>query len=164
MSRIVFISGGFQVHWRLILSSLLLITWPLAWKYTSVGLDVETANGPITECTYYRVRWPGDGSIMFGRIDEPRRADRKPYEHYDLGGLFFAPAQTLHPQSIWQRLGFRWVDYDRTRDAGPCDVSPHAARARLIGFPHVLLIIATAGWAIFVRGRRGSAMIEDDRA
>ena len=100
---------------------------------------------------------------MFGRIDEARRADRKPYEHYDLGGLFFAPAQTLHPQNVWQRLGFRWVDYDRNRDAGPCDVSPHAGRARLIGFPHGLLVIAVAAIAVFARRRNPQAMIETDR-
>src|SRR4051812_45845542 len=44
---------------RVLLLGILLLTWPLAWKYTSLGLDIETRNGPITECTYYRVRWPG---------------------------------------------------------------------------------------------------------
>lgn len=132
---------------------ILLLTWPLAWRYTSLGLDVETRNGQMTDCTYYRVRWPGDGSIMFGRIDEPHRADRKAFERYDLGGLFLHPAMELHPKSTWNRLGFRWVDYDKTRDGSVCDESPHAARARLFGFPHVLLILASATVVFLQRDR-----------
>lgn len=132
-----------------VLLVVLLLTWPLAWKYTSFGIDLETPNGPITECTFYRIRWPGDGSIMFGRIDEPYRADRKPLERFDLGGLFLHAAMELHPKTVWNRLGFRWVNYDKSRDGGLCDESPHAAKAWLVGFPHGLLILGYAGWIIW---------------
>ncbi|CAN5437520.1 hypothetical protein BH10PLA1_BH10PLA1_04120 [soil metagenome] len=130
---------------------LLLLTWPIAWMYSSLGIDLETPVGTQVVCVFYRVRWPGDGSIMIGRIDEPLRAPKHPLERFDLGGVFFRPAMELHPASLWERLGFRWVNYDRDRDAGPCDVSPHAARVKLIGFPHGLIVL---GWAALLAGQR----------
>lgn len=136
-----------------VLFVLLLFTWPLAWKYTSLGLDVETAVGSQVECVFYRVRWPGDGSIMIGRIDEPLRPYRHPLERFDLGGVFFHPAMNLHPANVWERMGFRWVDYDSALNPGPCDVSPHAARVKLIGFPHSLIVLAAAAMA-FAQFRR----------
>ena len=128
----------------IIIFALVLAAWPLTRWYTSFGVDFEQNDGPAVHCHYYRLRWPGDGSMMIGRIDEERARDRKPGEGVDLGGLFFHPPVKLVYGSIWNRLGFWAVNYDRDRDAGPCPISPLAERAWVIGFPYWLLVLAVA--------------------
>ena len=53
---------------------LLLLVWPLTHRYTSIGVDTETQQGELVEGRHYRLRWPGDGSVMVGWIDEHRSA------------------------------------------------------------------------------------------
>jgi hypothetical protein len=137
--------------------SLLLLTWPLAWRYTSVGIDLETPHGDTVDCTFYRVRWPGDGSIMIGRIDRSRAVGKKALEPFDLGGVFLRPGRSFPSDNVWQRLGFRWVDHDHTRDGGWSPFTPGDMRAKLIGFPHGLVILAWAGFVVWhVRRARKS--------
>lgn len=134
----------------------LLLTWPLAWKYTSVGIDLETPHGDTVDCVFYRVRWPGDGSIMIGRIDRSRAAGKKVLEPFDLGGVFLSTGRTYSADTIWHRFGFRLIDYDHTRDGPYTPFAPGAHRAKLIGFPHGLIILAWAGLVVW-RVRRQSA-------
>ena len=129
--------------------ALLLFTWPLAWRYTSVGIDLETPHGDTVDCVFYRVRWPGDGSVMIGRIDRSRAAGKKVLEPFDLGGVFLTSGRSLPADNVWQRLGFRWIDYDSTRDGPYSAFAPGARRAQLIGFPHGLVILAWAGFVMW---------------
>ncbi len=148
-----------QLIWRhgpVVILLLLLLTYPLAFKYyTSIGIDLETPDGPVVQCSFWRVRWPGDGSVMFGREDEPRSADKKVLERFDLGGAFFRPPLKLGPQTFWHRMGFRWVNYDRSRDGPHLEIAPFNQRAILLGFPYWLIILGWAGVVFWLRKRRG---------
>ena len=102
---------------RLLLAGLALITCGLVvmWlgsysTYTSVGIDFEQAQGARVLCTFYRLRWPGDGSFRVGIFIATRPTAERPVEPFDLGGRFFQPARKSVPQSLWNRLGFWWID------------------------------------------------------
>src|SRR5438477_8600676 len=91
-------------------SAALLALWPLSHRYTSLGLDLEHAESPTrVRCTFYRLRWPGDGSVCLARLVEHRAADAKPLEPLDLGGRFFKSAKGTRPQSAWNRRRFWWI-------------------------------------------------------
>ena len=90
--------------------TVLVALWPLSHRYTSFGIDLESPDGgDRVRCTFYRIKWPGDGSVCVGRLVEHRAADAKPLERFDLGGRFFKPAKETWPASAWNRLGFWWV-------------------------------------------------------
>ncbi len=86
----------------------LLVLWVVGcWRYTSVGFEFEaiTDEGVMRE-DMYRVRWPGDGSVMVGGGTFHRPADAKVLEPFDLGAVFFRAPQPREPQSGWNRHGF----------------------------------------------------------
>lgn len=132
---------------------LLLITLPLSYRYTSLGIDVETLGHGRVACTYYRLRWPGDGSVVIGRIAEHRHVDRKPLQSFDLGGVFLRPGRSLSPSSFWNRLGFWSVDYDHTRHGPPPQMAPGAERARMLGVPWWFLTLLAGTMAIVAQVR-----------
>jgi hypothetical protein len=109
---------------------LLLITWPLTFRYTSVGIDTEHADGATVRERFWRVRWPGDGSVMVGWVDQHRSPDKHALEPFDLGGTFLQPSKAIPPESIWNRLGFWYVHRLKGRDG-----------AWLVGVPHWGLIV-----------------------
>lgn len=78
--------------------------------YTSLGVDTERAEGATVRSTYYRVRWPGDGSFRVGGGALGRPLTARPVQPFDLGGTFFQPARRSVPRSLWNRLGFWWVE------------------------------------------------------
>jgi hypothetical protein len=118
--------------------------WPLTFRYTSVGLDVEASHGATVVQQFYRIRWPGNGSVLVGRIDEHRAASSGKVARLDLGADLLRPGRPIAPRSTWNRLGFWWIHADVTHGDAPTDAAPHADRVWLLGVPHWLLVLLAA--------------------
>ncbi len=121
----------------------LLLTLPWTGLYTSVGVDVERVDAGVLHGTYYRLRWPGDGSIALARLDEERAAVDGEAPAVDLGAAFLQPAPELAPQTPWQQAGFWCVDADAKRGPVPAVVAG-STRAWLVGVPQWVLAVALA--------------------
>jgi hypothetical protein len=126
----------------------LLVLWPLTFRYSSVGVDLTSRQGPDPQTTFYRLRWPGNGSAFVGLIrQDPGKGQTK---GIDLGGDVLKPAHHVPVQSTWNRLGFFRVDFDRLRDDPAPVIASDANRVWLVGFPHWLLVL---GWLCLVLWR-----------
>jgi hypothetical protein len=133
---------------------LLLLTWPLTYRYTSLGIDSEEQVGQSVYGRYYRVRWPGNGTVMVGYVDAHHhvRPD-KPADAFDLGGTFLQPAKAPSPRSVANWLGFWWVDFDRNR--GDDDwAAPGSTKALLVGVPHWGFVVLSGFFAVRSRSSR----------
>lgn len=63
--------------------------WPFAWRYTSFGFDLERADAEGVRCDWWRVRWPGDGTVgVLHEVTMRPRSDG-PIESFDVGGALF---------------------------------------------------------------------------
>jgi hypothetical protein len=134
-------------RWVLGVALAALVWWPLGCRYTSFGLDLECERDGRVDCTFYRLRWPGDGSVALAWIAEHRAVASGPLEPFDLGASFLQPAPDLRPDGFWQRHGFWWVAVEP--GAGPAPpIVAGADRALLVGVPHwavvVVLLVAAA--------------------
>lgn len=129
--------------------------WPLSHRYTSLGLDLEQPeNATRVRCTFYRLRWPGDGSVCVGRLVEHRAADAKPLERVDLGGRFFKPAKEARPRTAWNRWGFWWITDPKAPAAVAPAMAPSASEAFLVGVPHWLVSVLSVAIALLATIRR----------
>jgi hypothetical protein len=136
-------------------AGILLVLWPLSHRYTSLGLDLEQpeANARV-RCTFYRLRWPGDGSVCVCRLVEHRAADAKPLERFDLGGRFFKPPKETRPASIWNPFGFWWITDPKAPAAAAPAMAPGASEVFLVGVPHWLLVVLSLSVSIRTARRR----------
>jgi hypothetical protein len=130
------------VKGRPVVFILLLLTWPLTFRYTSVGVDTEHADGATVRERYWRIRWPGDGSVMLGWVDDHRMPDKHPPETFDLGGTFLQPAKPLPVGSVWNRLGFWWVTEMKGTDG-----------VFLTGIPHWGLVVLSGLTLVWHRSK-----------
>jgi hypothetical protein len=138
-----------------LVSAVLLALWSRNHRYTSLGLDLEQPDGPTrVRCTFYRLRWPGDGSVCVGRLVEHRAADAKALERFDLGGRFFKAAKETRPQTAWNRFGFWWITDPKTPVAAAPGMAPGASEAFLVGVPHWLLCVLSVAIALLATIRR----------
>lgn len=134
----------------------LLAAWPLTYRYSSVGLDIETSRAETVESRFYRVRWPGDGSVWVGWIDEHRPAARGARGGVDLGALVLQEPRPMPPRSTWNELGFWWQDVVAARGDQPSAAAPQADRVMLVGAPHWLFVLLAVVLAV-ARFRRRPA-------
>lgn len=76
--------------------------------YTSIGIDVDTQKNEQITHHYYRVRWPGNGSVWLGGgISQRASNPNKPYEPFDLAATFLAAnPEKPQPKSWLNRMGF----------------------------------------------------------
>ena len=96
-----------------LLLAFMLLAATLMWlssytHYTSIGIDVDMRQDKQISHHYYRVRWPGNGSIWLGGGVSQRASDPdKPYEPFDLAATFLA-SNPEKPQatSMLNRFGF----------------------------------------------------------
>jgi hypothetical protein len=96
------------------------VMWLCSYSYyTSLGIDLEQARGPRILCTFYRLRWPGDGSLRVGTVVMTRPGAVRLVDPFDLGGAFFQPARRETPRSLWNRLGFWWIAETREQAGEP---------------------------------------------
>jgi hypothetical protein len=125
----------------------LLLMVPASYvSYTSIGLDQERPDGDAWVYTYYRVRWPGDGSFFIGR-ERQRVAPPSPPR----------PPDVLDPAAAFSR---RASPHPAKRGAfcllrAPWDDG--ATDAIWIGMPSVvpflLVALPTLAWRIRARRR-----------
>jgi len=135
---------------------LLLLLWPLTHRYTSIGIDTETQQGESVEGRHYRLRWPGDGSVMVGWIDEHRSAGEGPAVAVDVGALVLQPPRPMTARSTWNDLGFWYEDVVAARGDRSSEAAPQADRVLLLGAPH-WLFVALAALVVVARRRRPPA-------
>jgi hypothetical protein len=137
-----------------VLLVVLVVMWPFTFRYTSVGVDAETGRGDTVSQQFWRVRWPGNGSMLVGRIDEHRAASSGPVERLDLGADLLRPARPIQRRSTWNDLGFWWIHADATQGDARTDAAPHADRVWLVGLPHWLLVLLAAMGVVVAHQRR----------
>lgn len=114
--------------------------------YTSVGIDTERENYGEKVSTYYRVRWPGNGSIWVGGGRAYGEMDwDKPLQRIDPAGTFFQTAHRPESKNLLNKVGFWRVRTDTQS---------------WIGFPAWLPFIFFASWAFWeVRHFRNRARV-----
>ena len=76
----------------------------------NLGLDEENKSGKDTIQTYYRIAWPGNGSFIIGFLSRYKIDFSEPFERYDLGGSFFDRPWRPPVRSIWNKVGFWYIN------------------------------------------------------
>ena len=130
------------------LTGVLAVMWLTSYDfYTSFGVDTERVEGSTVRSTYYRVRWPGDGSFRVGGGAASHALAGDSVDPFDLGGTFFQPPRRSVPRSFWNRVGFWWVKAPEPRE-GPqlCTF--------WIGVPSWLLPLVTGASVVLVTRTR----------
>lgn len=127
------------------------------FTYTSVGLDHDAVDGDRVRAHYYRVRWPGDGSVWVGGGGHDRRLAARPPERFDPASSLFERPNRPEPRSTWNRLGFWWVGNAAEDPFLPAG-SAGAAWSGWVAAPGWLpavLFGAWPAWLLVRRWRRG---------
>jgi len=122
------------------------------FRYTSVGLDHNVSTGTDGLLAYYRLRWPGDGSVWIGRSSHhvPRsQLSRYPFEP---GGRLLAAPVVPRPSSPWNRAGF-WLVTEVENDPLGVLNWPDPVQSQWIGVPGWLPALLLLGLAWRARRR-----------
>ncbi len=85
------------------------VMWATSYThYTSVGIDHDQREEQQIKHSYYRLRWPGNGSISLGGGKSYRPLNSsKPFETLDLAATFLYPEPELpEVESIYNKAGF----------------------------------------------------------
>jgi hypothetical protein len=133
------------------LTCALTVMWLSSYRfYTSLGLDMDAVEGPSVRYTYLRARWPGDGSFRMGGGALLRSLASFPVEPFDLGGTFFQPPRRSTPRSLWNRLGFWWIDEPSSEDGA------HNIWVFWVGLPNWLppLLMGASAAVLLRKSRR----------
>lgn len=103
--------------------AILLLAFVGSFYYTSMGVDLEADEGDNVRCTYYRIRWPGDGSLWLGGGEHYRPLRLRPLCPFDpASSAFRKPEHFPEALTFWNRLGFWWI-VDPVSD--PCNKHGH---------------------------------------
>jgi len=78
--------------------------------YTSFGFDLRRHDGPIWVNHMQRIQWPGDGSVRVGWQIERKPIFEDPIDRWDFGGRLLEAPERRTPRSVWNRIGFWWID------------------------------------------------------
>ena len=80
----------------------LLLTPPSYYRYSAVGIDTDRLDGTTITHSYYRLRWPGDGTVRCGIGEKLYSLDEEDLDPVDLAGrLFQKPTTELHRSAKW---------------------------------------------------------------
>ena len=102
---------------QLIKASLLvaLAGYSLMWltsysHYTSIGINLDQYKQKKISHSYYRLRWPGNGSIWLGGGYSYRTLNSlKPFERIDLAATFlYSDPELPEVKSYYNKIGF-WL-------------------------------------------------------
>lgn len=83
--------------------------------YNTFGIDSELHKNKQVENHYYRLWWPGNGSLLIGKsvILHPYDAN-KTYRQFDLGAAFFrSPSDKIKAQSFYNKIGFWFINLEK---------------------------------------------------
>jgi hypothetical protein len=124
-----------------LISTFFLALWIAGhYRYTTFGPDKNEMRGEQAYTTYYRVRWPGDGSMWLGYAGQPHEINKDSHKEWDLGGTFFAPPTLIEPKTDWQRAGF-WNVPNVENDPFEPLRYPGADESKWIGMPGWLPVL-----------------------
>jgi hypothetical protein len=84
----------------------LVMSLACSYRHASVGLDLEEKNPPMVLATYYRINWPGNGTLMLGGSSNRFSGDKHSFQAYDLAGTFNKPPDGEIPHF----LGFGYAN------------------------------------------------------
>lgn len=88
--------------------------WLLSYSfYNSMGIDIGYPSQTRFTTMHFRIRWPGNGAFWVGRIAREYISDANSDMELDLGGTILQPPAQVEIHTIWQWLGFWWIN---TRD------------------------------------------------
>lgn len=121
---------------------LLTLLWLSSYThYTSIGVDSERVKGETVDYHYYRLWWPGNGSLLVGRgITMQPFNPEKQYDNFDLGAAFFRPqSRKLEARTAWNKTGFWYIN------------PPKPVRQYWLGIPAWLPVALILGYFIIVR-------------
>ncbi|MES2459265.1 MAG: hypothetical protein V4671_01690 [Armatimonadota bacterium] len=147
-----------------IVSLLFLIAGGLGYRYyTTLGIDTDVRDSPTTVYyRYYRIRWPGDGTFRIGGGASHYPYGSKSVEPFDFGGRFLQPPRREQPRSLWNRLGFWFIQnrYDDEWTSGNPGLRKPAEF--WIGVPGLLpaVVFASFAWLCVRRLKRDVNLIE----
>lgn len=134
------------------------LTWAAGmFAYTCAGIDREEVEGDRVLVTYYRLRWPGDGSVWAGFAAHHRPLADGPPDRFDLGGSFFEKPKRPASRSFCERLGFRRVGRPAEDPFRPARY-PGAVRSGWLAVPGWLPALLFSAWParrLARRRRRG---------
>ena len=120
----------------LITSVFVLLLWIVGCSYyTSVGLDHDEFDGTLVKSSYYRVRWPGDGSLWLGGGTFHFSQAQHALEPLDLAAIFLQPPRRPVPITVWNKFGFWW-----TQTNNPAERTAEY----WLGFPGWLPVVLTS--------------------
>ncbi len=116
-------------------SVLVLLLWITGCTYyTSVGLDYDQLDGMHVQSSYYRIRWPGDGSLWLGGGHFHYAPAQHALEPLDLAAVVLQPPRRPIPITVWNKLGLWW---SQTSDVA------NGTAEYWIGFPGWLPVLVT---------------------
>ncbi len=126
----------------IVLCVLFALMFPFSYSYMNqFGLDEENKNGQDIIQTFYRIEWPGNGSFVIGFISRYKQDFSEPFERYDLGGSFFDRPWKPTVKSIWNKIGFWYID----------NHGGNVIRQFWIGIPSWLPVLFFGGMALILR-------------
>jgi hypothetical protein len=126
--------------------------WPCTGRYTSFGFECERIVARELLGDYFRLRWPGDGSICLLWVRERRPVRPDDAANLDLGAAWLQPASDLQPQTPWQRAGFWNLAGTAGAEPVPALVAG-AERWWVVGLPHGLLVALLLAGAVVAEWR-----------
>jgi len=102
----------------------------------------------LTHTTYLRIQWPGNGSLRVGGGSLRRPISSAPEDAFNLEAKLFKSPRRFEPRSLWNRLGFWWVD-------APQEDAEHMNDWTFwVGIPSWLPLLLTGAATVLVRRRR----------
>ena len=147
--------------WRrvgVVASGVLALGFAVMWvagrfTYTSVGMDHDVVNGDRVAAGYYRLRWPGDGSLWIGGGSHDRPLSAGPPERFDPAAAWFGRPNRPEPRSAWNRLGFWWVGSAADDPFLPAGASG-TVRSGWVAVPGWLPVVLFGTWPVWRLVRR----------
>jgi len=138
----------------IVLCVLFALMFIFSYSYlNNFGLDEEIINGQDIIQKFYRIAWPGNGSFIIGFLSRYKQDFSGPFERYDLGGSFFDRPWKPTVKSIWNKIGFWYID----------NHGGNVIRQFWIGIPSWLPVLFFGGMAVVIRAKGSRRKAQENR-